>query len=67
MKFYKINKQKENEQWHIWFAWFPIKVKTMDDGDFKYVWLENVLRCGEWHHVRHDSYFEYHHKEIKRK
>ena len=28
----------DNEQWHSWFAWYPIVVGT------KWVWLEFVLR-----------------------
>jgi hypothetical protein len=45
MYFYIRNKHKEKQVWHIWFAWFPVFIDT-PDGDFKIVFLENVMRCG---------------------
>lgn len=38
----KINK----EQWHIWFAWYPVKIFDYDAERWQYVWLEKVLRMG---------------------
>jgi hypothetical protein len=30
------------KEWHIWFAWYPIKINT--DNGYKIIWLEKVLR-----------------------
>jgi len=45
MIYYKINEQAEQQKWRPWFAWYPVKIKTMPDGHFKYAWLEKVLKC----------------------
>lgn len=31
------------ENWHLFFAWYPVKIKDHDCA-----WLERVLRKGKW-------------------
>lgn len=45
MWYVKHNNKTEENNWHIWFAWFPVKVHTYKNDSVKKVWLENVLRC----------------------
>jgi hypothetical protein len=49
MRFYKRNKQKEKETWHLWFAWYPVQVATTNDGDGEFVFFETVMRCLKFH------------------
>ena len=39
---FKTNAQIASREWHTWFAWHPILVKT--DSETTLVWLENVAR-----------------------
>ena len=41
-------KKREREQWHTWFAWRPVTVKSFADGVEEKVWLKTVLRCGKY-------------------
>jgi len=39
--------------WHVWFAWYPVRVTTKSKGSGqKMIWLENVQRrgwfCSKW-------------------
>jgi len=31
-------------QWHIWFAWRPVKAKSFDEKEYYWVWLERIER-----------------------
>lgn len=48
------------EQWHIWFAWFPVRVTP---GDCR--WLEKVKRKGEYVSWPGDSYFVWEYRTIE--
>lgn len=44
MKWVK-NKQKLNKKdWHLWFAWKPVVLKRLPDGNEEYAWLTTILR-----------------------
>jgi hypothetical protein len=64
MILFKRNKVKEKEQWHIWFAWHPVTIDKTNDGDFKKIWLENVLRCGKLCYCTAGSIWSWKYKEI---
>lgn len=46
------DKKKAKYKWHIWFAWFPIRIAYSHE----YRWLENVLR-------RYNKFGEYTHRD----
>ena len=35
-----MNNEKNLDQWHRWFAWYPVKISN------KFYWLTTVLRKG---------------------
>lgn len=37
------------EQWHQYFAWYPVKIWLPDNKATQWVWLETVLRRLEYH------------------
>ena len=45
MKWYRFNNRAHKFKWHVWYAWYPVKVATTPDGDYKLVWFEDVKRC----------------------
>jgi hypothetical protein len=42
---YIRNNVKEQANWHIWFAWYPVIVGETPDGDSISAFFEKVLRC----------------------
>ena len=38
-------KYKQSQEWHLWFAWFPVRLK-ISDTNIQWVWLESVYRKG---------------------
>ena len=34
--------------WHRWFAWHPVVIEKHPNGSMTKVWLQWVLRKGEW-------------------
>jgi len=50
MKIKWKNNMEKILKWHIWFAWYPIKINTSTE--YNIVWLEKVLRKG----IHFDSY-----------
>lgn len=46
-------KQKNREAWHMWFAWYPITVKS------EIIWLECVERHRYISMCTGDCYYEY--------
>lgn len=63
----KVNSRKEtriDEEWHLWFAWFPVRINN-----FQLAWLECVMRKGTYHEdnscdmYQHSSYWTYEYKE----
>ena len=53
---------EQRQNWHRWFAWFPVVVRITDDGHNVRAWMEYVERsstyqllggwagCGGWVH-----------------
>ena len=39
---------RRREQWHRWFAWFPVIVEITEDGHKVKIWLETVERRGRF-------------------
>lgn len=64
MKWLKPSKCVEKSNWHFWFAWYWVCVRTWPDGTEKIVWFEKVLRKGKriqgWEGVE----WQYTYKEI---
>jgi len=52
-------------EWHRWFAWHPVAVKTYPDGSEKMIWWEPVLRRGELQLVLDGVEWVYEYKEIE--
>lgn len=52
------------EKWHKYFAWFPVAVDEYSDGTKKKVWLEDVMRRGEYHSYGGDVWWSFEYKEI---
>lgn len=50
----------ELENWHRWFAWYPVVVNTKQDASFRYGWLGFVARklCATGGKNK-DYYFKY--------
>lgn len=52
MQWFLINTQEHRKQvkecWHLWFAWFPIKIKIYPDGAVVWAWWCRVKRKGEY-------------------
>jgi len=46
-------RERRREQWHLWFAWYPVKVA---DGDCR--WLERVWRKGAYHYSHYFSHYD---------
>jgi len=40
------SRKTSKENWHTWFAWYPVKVLNYDSEELEWVWLEKVLRIG---------------------
>jgi hypothetical protein len=55
------------ENWHKWFAWYPVTVATvlMPDGKTRKLksWLITVLRKGTFHSWIEDCYWDWEYKE----
>jgi len=45
---YKIKnrprQKKDNLKWHIWFAWYPVKARTLVAGQYYWACFEYVYR-----------------------
>lgn len=65
MFFYRRNKRKEKEAWHLWFAWHPVQVSFTPDGDGKFLFLETVRRCGIFNCNMEGVYWEYQYKPLR--
>ncbi len=48
------SKKSHLENWHRWFAWYPVRV-----ADFDCRWLETVERQGRNHCFGLDNYWEW--------
>jgi hypothetical protein len=59
------HKQYLRQNWHKWFAWFPVVIKVIDNRK-QYCWLEYVERKGELilDYMACDWTYEYRQKEI---
>lgn len=36
-------KVARKEEWHKWFAWYPVSVKV-EDGEIQWAWFESIYR-----------------------
>jgi hypothetical protein len=36
--------EEKSQDWHLWFAWYPIRIRHGDGTRGPMVWLEPVLR-----------------------
>lgn len=51
MKWWRIDKIKRRHlKWYRWFAWYPVCVCKLENGDKKYVWLKTVERKDDHFH-----------------
>ena len=57
---YKVEARK---CWHLWFAWYPVIIKTYPDGAVGKVWLKTVLRKGTYECSYADCSWDYKYKE----
>lgn len=56
-------KQRIYGKWHIWFAWFPVKIKYKNN-TFAWVWFQQVERkMKDWYCDFH-HYRDWYHREI---
>ena len=40
----QIQRYQRLKEWHLWFAWKPVRVQEKPSGLWKWVWLEFVSR-----------------------
>ena len=43
------HKYYKKEQWHRWFAWYPVDIEEFTDGSKIKVWFQTIWRRGEWY------------------
>lgn len=52
-------------RWHVWFAWYPVRVPTKGKGSGqKMIWLEPVCRRGEFICGWKESAWRWAYKEV---
>jgi len=56
-------KKKRREEWHEWFAWFPVTVGVTNDHRKIKVWGQIVMRRGHFFSNVSDSGWDYIYKE----
>lgn len=49
-------KIEEKEQWHKWFAWYPVKIKISHSESLA-IWLEPVMRKKTLHRSLYDYWW----------
>jgi hypothetical protein len=57
----RAEKRAAKQEWHNWFAWFPVRV-----GDRDCRWFETVKRKGHYYALYCDEYWKYEYKEIEK-
>jgi len=60
-------KKELKENWHRWFAWYPITIATSDDRRMMKCWLETTYRRGTYHGDCEDDWWEWEYKTARRK
>jgi hypothetical protein len=49
---WKVRKPEARDRallwWHVWYAWYPVRVATRGEGGQKMIWLEPVCRRGQY-------------------
>jgi hypothetical protein len=63
MEWLRPSRCVERSNWHFWFAWYPVTVKTYPDGAEKKVWLQKVLRKGTLRCGMEGCFWTYKYKE----
>jgi hypothetical protein len=63
----KDEKISRKQEWHRWFAWFPVTVDLTNDGHKIKIWLGYVERKGVYNHYRplFDDFYTYEYREVK--
>jgi len=62
------SKKIEKEQWHKWFAWFPVTIYFYKNNCVIRCWLEKVERVGYWYETGSGKgFFDYTYREITKK
>lgn len=56
-------KVDHRENWHQWFAWYPVCVGITPDRHKIKVWWESVERRGTFHVGYEDCYWTYDYRE----
>lgn len=62
MKFNRKSKKlrrKELEQWHNWFAWYPVRIN-----DTTLVWMERIQRTKHYDWIGEDGWSTTFYREI---
>jgi hypothetical protein len=49
--------------WHRWFAWYPVEIKTLPDGSVIRAWLTTVNRKGTSDMWGYDVWWTWEYKE----
>jgi hypothetical protein len=55
-------KRRRKEVWHLWFAWYPVRIGVTPEHRKIYVWLESVWRKGVYISSWGDCYWIYQYK-----
>jgi hypothetical protein len=61
---WKIKKNRL-ENWHKWFAWYPVTIEITEDGHKVKVWWEKLWRIGTFHPGCDYGYWTWEYKERK--
>lgn len=57
--------RRRKQEWHKWFAWFPVTIDFTSEGRQIKVWLQYVMRKGVVYGFD-DEYCQYEYKEIEK-
>lgn len=60
-------KIRRREEWHHWFAWFPVCVGINEEKRKIMIWRETILRKGTFHIGWGDFYWTYEYKELTKR
>jgi hypothetical protein len=57
-------KIRRKEQWHKWFAWYPVTVEITSEGRQIKAWLQHIMRKGTHFGSSWEQWWTYEYKEI---
>lgn len=58
-------KKKKKEQWHKWFAWYPVVIRITEDHHEVKAWLQYVERIGRFHSTWDECYWIWNYRELE--